>query len=265
VAGNAVTVTLQIRTLWLSGLHLGSGTCRCTELLRFLDGVHADTVFLVGDVVDSRCAATRFPARDAETWLRLSRCARDGSRVIYLPGAYDREAARHAGQLIGGVEYRASATHVTADGRRLLIVHGAVFDEAVRAGSALRPWSALAYPWLLRADARFGALRGVLGTDFARTAAGVRLRLEQAQEYMRRFESEARRHAAGGGYDGIVCGHLHQPALREDDGILYAGNGDWIEHAAALAEFSDGTLRFLAHGAGDDRHGRGDPVSSLAA
>lgn len=265
VAGNAATVTVQLRTLWLAGLHLGSGACKSGELLRFLDCVRAETVFLAGDIVDSRCVVTRFPARDAETWLRLSRCARDGARVIYLPGAYDRDAAQHAGQSIGGIEYPARATHVTADGRRLLVVHGADFDAAVRAGTALRPWSALAYPWLLRADARFGTLHGELGTDFARAATGVRLRLEQAQDYMRCFESEARRHAVGCGYDGIVCAHLHQPALREDDGILYAGNGDWIEHATALAEFPDGSLRFLAHDARDDLHYRSDPISSLAA
>ena len=258
-------MTLQLRTLWLSGLHLGSGACKCNELLNFLDGVRAETIFLVGDIIDSSRMATRFPADDAETWLRLSQFTHFGTRVFYLPGACDSEASRHAGHAIGGIEYRDSAVHVTAAGRRLLVMHGTGFDAAVRAGTTLAPYSPLAYPWLLRADARFGALHSALGETFAPAAAGVRRRLERAQEYRRRFEAEARRQASGGGYDGIVCGHLHQPALADDNGILYAGSGDWIEHDSALAEFPDGSLVFLTHDAGDDRHIRGDSIRSLAA
>ena len=258
-------MTLQLRTLWLSGLHLGSGACKCGELLHFLDGVRAETIFLVGDIIDSRRTAARFPAGDAEAWLRLSHCARTGTRVVYLPGAYDSDAARYAGQALGDIEYRDSALHVTAAGRRLLVVHGTGFDAAVRTGTTLAPYSVLAYPWLLRADARFGALHGALGEEFAPAAVGVRRRLERAREYMRRFEAEARRQAADGGYDGIVCGHLHQPALDDDNGILYAGCGDWIEHASALAEFPDGSLVVLTHHAGDDRQLRNDSSRSLAA
>ncbi len=264
-AGGTETVTLQLRTLWLSGLHLGSGACKCNDLLNFLAGVRADTIFLVGDIIDSSCATTRFPADDAETWLRLLQFTHSGTRVVYLPGACDSDASRHAGQAIGGIEYRDSAVHVTAAGRRLLVVHGIGFDAAVRAGTTLANYSPLAYPWLLRADARFGALHSALGEPFAPAAVGVRRRLERAREYRRRFEAEARRQASGGGYDGIVCGHLHQPALGDDNDILYAGSGDWIEHDSALAEFPDGSLIFLTHDRSVDRHMRGDSIHSVAA
>lgn len=258
-------MTLQLRTLWLSGLHLGSGACKYNELLNFLDSVRAETIFLVGDIIDFQRTATRFPADDAEIWLRLSQFTHAGTRVVYLPGACDSAASRYAGQTIAAIEYRDSAVHVTAAGRRLLVMHGIDFDAAVRAGTTLAPYSPLAYPWLLSADARFGALHSALGREFAPAAAGVRRRLERAREYRRRFEAEARRQAADGGYDGIVCGHLHEPALGDDNGILYAGSGDWIEHDLALAEFSDGSLNFLTHDADDDRNSRGTSIRSLAA
>lgn len=258
-------MTLQLRTLWLSGLHLGSGACKCNELLNFLDGVRAETIFLVGDIIDSSRTATRFPADEAEAWLRLSQFTHAGTRVVYLPGVCDSDASRHSGQAIGGIEYRDNAVHVTATGRRLLVMHGTGFDAAVRAGTTLTPYSPLAYPWLLRADARFGALHSALGETFAPAALGVRRRLESAREYRRRFEAEARRRATDDGYDGIVCGHLHQPALGDDNGILYAGSGDWIEHASALAECPDGSLNLLTHDAGYDRSIRDDSIRSLAA
>ena len=55
-------VTIEIRTLWLSGLHPGSGACRAGRLMSFLDDVHAQTIYLVGDIVDFR--------RDAPEYLR---------------------------------------------------------------------------------------------------------------------------------------------------------------------------------------------------
>ena len=45
------------------------------------------------------------------------------------------------------------------------------------------------------------------------------------------------------GLDGIFCGHTHQPAIYEVDGVLYCNTCDWMEHQSALVEDATGALK----------------------
>jgi predicted phosphodiesterase len=45
--------------------------------------------------------------------------------------------------------------------------------------------------------------------------------------------------------DGIICGHIHRPAIRQVENITYANCGDWVESCSALVEHPDGTLEIL--------------------
>ena len=47
------------------------------------------------------------------------------------------------------------------------------------------------------------------------------------------------------GFDGIICGHLHFPAIRRLEGVLYCNDGDWVENCSALIETDTGDLRLI--------------------
>lgn len=268
-------MTPHFRTLWVSGLRLGSGSSRALDLPGFLERYGAETLFLVGDTVDRHrvearpCRPARFPACDGEAWLKLTELARHGARVVYLPGLADADALRHDGHCIGGVEYRRSAVHRTADGRRLLVTSACEFDSALRDGTVIEPYAAGAHAWLTRADERFAALREALGAEFSPAATGVRRRLARARDYMTRLESKLRDHARAGGYDGVVCGRLHSPVADDAGGFVFASPGDWAEQRSALAEDFSGRLFLPGHDAAFDRTYACDspnqPAGSLAA
>lgn len=76
-------------------------------------------------------------------------------------------------------------------------------------------------------------------------SAGLKQRLQSANEYIARFEETAARHAAERGFDGIVCGHIHRPCIRDIGGVRYSNDGDWIEQRSALAESANGYLQIL--------------------
>ena len=59
------------------------------------------------------------------------------------------------------------------------------------------------------------------------------------------FEEAAVREASKRGLDGVICGHIHQPALRKIKGLLYCNDGDWIENCTLLGETYDGNLELL--------------------
>ena len=90
----------------------------------------------------------------------------------------------------------------------------------------------------------------ILGSDQVQSlsaihAVAIKRRVKQAVKYLNDFEDilveEAKRQCV----DGIICGHIHQPALRELQGVVYCNTGDWIEHCTALVEHPDGRLEIV--------------------
>ena len=63
---------------------------------------------------------------------KVLRRARKGCRVVYVPGNHDEFARQFTGHQLGGIELVREAVHVTADGRRLWIIHGDDFDGVIQ-------------------------------------------------------------------------------------------------------------------------------------
>jgi UDP-2,3-diacylglucosamine pyrophosphatase LpxH len=248
------TTTLMsrhFRTLWLSDVHLGTNACRATDLHRFLEHVSADTIYLVGDIVDLKRMKSRphFPAEHRIVIGRLIELANHGSRIVFVPGNHDEEFRRVAGSQICGVEIRREVVHVTASGERLLTMHGDILDASIREGTNLEHFAAAVYTALLEADVRLQRLRSSFGGDFSPLSTRIKTRLSRAVQYIERFEETAAAYAASRGFDGIVCGHIHRPAIRHINGVRYANDGDWVEHRTAIAEDQAGGLLLLSYNA----------------
>jgi UDP-2,3-diacylglucosamine pyrophosphatase LpxH len=73
-------------------------------------------------------------------------------------------------------------------------------------------------------------------------ATYVKLRLGNAMRYVQAFETAAAQAARSRNLDGIICGHIHRPGVREIAGVLYCNDGDWVESCTALVESMSGEL-----------------------
>jgi UDP-2,3-diacylglucosamine pyrophosphatase LpxH len=240
-------MALSFRTLWLSDIHLGTSASRADDLLDFLGTIHADKIFLVGDIIDLQRMQSKpqFPDAHRRLVSRLIHLGNTDTDVVYIPGNHDYQFRDLAGRDICGIPVVLDAEHRTVDGRRLLVTHGDVLDGRIRRGTNLEKFGAAAYGMLMQLDVMINQLRSRLGHDYLSIGAGIKYRLSSANEYIRRFEEVAAAYAAERGFDGIVCGHIHRPAVRLLDGILYANDGDWVEHRTALAEDERGALHIL--------------------
>lgn len=240
-------MTSGYRTLWLSDIHLGTRSSRAEDLLHFLEETRAERIFLVGDIVDLQRMKSRplFAEAHLRVVAELISLANRGTEVIYIPGNHDYEFRGIAGRDICGIPVLLEACHMTPCGKKLLVTHGDVLDERIRMGTNLEKFGAAAYFLVRQVDASLNSLRRALGQEYFPLSALVKKKMRGAQEYIQRFESIAAEYANWRGYDGIVCGHIHRPAIRNINGTLYANDGDWVEHGTALAEATDGQLEIL--------------------
>ncbi|MEI7446439.1 MAG: UDP-2,3-diacylglucosamine diphosphatase [Burkholderiales bacterium] len=238
---------LSVRTVWISDLHLGTPGCRAVELLEFLRRVDCETLYLVGDIIDGwQLRRTWYwPQTHNDVVQKILRKARKGTRVVYVPGNHDEFARRYVEHSFGGVEVVEDCLHRTADGRRLWITHGDLFDGVIRCARWLAYLGDAAYEFALRVNRWFNAARARLGLPYWSLSRYLKLKVKRAVSYVADFETAVAREAKRRGAQGVVCGHIHHAEIRDIDGILYCNDGDWVESLTALVEHPDGRLEIL--------------------
>lgn len=240
------------RTLFLSDLHLGMIGCKAGPLLEFLRQHETATIYLVGDIIDTwRPLGNNWPASHHAVLRELTRQAQAGRQVIYVPGNHDGFFRHHCGTSLLGFQILPEATHLTADGRRLLVTHGDCCDIFSGRLAMLSRAGSLAETGIRRLGRGIDRLRHQLGHDGWDGLEATLARINRLIRSRDRFEARLSQMAAQRGFDGIVCGHFHKPALHCDHGPLYANCGDWVDNATALTEDHDGNLRLIRwNGAG---------------
>jgi UDP-2,3-diacylglucosamine pyrophosphatase LpxH len=238
---------LRVRTVFISDIHLGTPGCQALALLDFLRSVECDTLYLVGDIIDGWQLRRNWfwPQAHNDVVQKLLRKARKGTRVIFIPGNHDEFARRYVEHNFGGVDVAEDWLHTTADGRRLWVTHGDLFDGVIQCAKWLAYVGDSLYEFTLRLNRHFNSLRARLGLPYWSLSKYLKLKVKRAVSYVSDFEEALAREARKRGVDGVVCGHIHHAELRDIDGVLYANDGDWVESLTALVEHPDGRLEIL--------------------
>jgi UDP-2,3-diacylglucosamine pyrophosphatase LpxH len=235
------------RTLFLSDTHLGTRGAKARQLANFLTHNDCDTLYLVGDIIDGwqLKRGWHWDAQHTRVVDLIVKKAESGTRVIYVPGNHDEMFRPWCGRAIMGVEMRLEDVHETADGRRLLIVHGDRFDGIVTYAKGLAKVGAQAYRGVSALNTAFNRARSRFGLPYWSLAAYLKHKVKNAGQFIARFERAVAAEAKLRGFDGVVCGHIHAPAMKQIDGVLYCNDGDWVESCTALAEDSQGNLSLI--------------------
>src|SRR5712692_3064849 len=180
------------------------------------------------------------------TMLSRRCCAKSAkARVIYVPGNHDEWLRDYTLLQFGGVEVADEVVHVTADGRRLLVIHGDVFDAVVKHARWLAMLGDGAYTAAIWLNRYFNKVRRRLGYQYWSLSAYLKQRVKNAMQYIAYFADAVVDEALRRGLDGVVCGHIHHAEMREIRGVLYCNDGDWVESCTALVEHFDGRLELV--------------------
>ncbi len=237
----------RFRTLFISDVHLGSKAAKTDYLLDFLRANEAETIILVGDIVDGwRLKRSWYwPQACNDVVQKLLRKARKGSRIIYIPGNHDEFMRDFPGVHFGGIEVAQRHIHEGADGKTYLVLHGDEFDVVVRNARLLAYLGDWAYDMAILVNIGLSAVRRRLGLPYWSFSAWAKLQVKHAVNFIGEFQrvvaDEARRENA----DGVICGHIHHAVMEDIDGVRYINTGDWVESCTAIAEHHDGTMELI--------------------
>jgi len=240
-------VVSRYRTIFLSDLHLGAKSAQADLLLDFLKHHDAETIYLVGDIVDGwqLKKGWHWPQAHNDVVQKLLRKARKGARVIYVPGNHDEFARGYTGLTFGGIDVVSEIVHESADGRKFLVIHGDQFDIVVCNARWLALLGDWAYQLAIAANTWFNRLRRTFGVGYWSLSAWAKMKVKNAVNFIGDYEKTLASEAARRGMDGVICGHIHHATIRMIDTTLYVNTGDFVESCSAVVEHADGRLEIV--------------------
>ena len=234
----------ELDVVVISDIHLGTYGCHARELNNYLKSIQPRTLVLNGDIIDMwNFRKKYFPTEHMEVVRRLLKMAVNGTKIYYLTGNHD-DVLRKFGEMSLGLIHLRNKLVFQIDGRTHWVFHGDVFDVSIKRARWLAKLGGQGYDLLIRVNRFINASRRFFGLQPVSFAANVKKSVKGAVRYISDFEDTAIKIAAEKDYDCVICGHIHQPQLREvptENGktITYMNSGDWVEHLSAL-EYNQG-------------------------
>lgn len=236
------------RTGWISDVHLGTRGSQAAALLDFFKDKEFETLYLVGDLVDvwALRRGIYWPQEHNDVIQKILRKGRKGTEVIYVTGNHDEFLEGFHGNY-ASVSLQQNAIHVTADGRRILVIHGHELDAVVQNLGWLAHVGDIGYTILLRCNGVVNFFRKRLGFGSWSLSAYVKAEVKNVVSFIGHFEEAVVRYARDYDVDGVLCGHIHTASVRQIGSTEYFNTGDWVESCTAIVEHYDGTMELLHH------------------
>jgi len=239
-------------TIVISDLHLGTEHSKTRELAEFLRTVNCNTLIMNGDIIDGwhlqKGGKGKWKKEHTDFFKIIMKMMENhNTKVIYVRGNHDDFIDHIAPFTFGNIEIVKDYVHVKND-KRYYVVHGDVFDSVTSNMVWLAKLGDIGYTFLLWVNRIYNLYRSKKGMPYFSLSQSIKQKVKSAVSYISDYEHELVALAQARHVDGIICGHIHQPADRMIEGIHYLNSGDWVESMSALLEHEDGTWEVYLHG-----------------
>jgi UDP-2,3-diacylglucosamine pyrophosphatase LpxH len=237
----------RFRTLFISDVHLGSKAAKAEYLIDFLRYHEADTIYLVGDIVDGwrLKRSWHWPQAHNDVVQKFLRQARKGTSINYIAGNHDEFLRGFQGVHFGGVVVMDRIVHEAADGRRYLVIHGDQFDSIVHSVRWLAYLGDFAYDASIFVNRVVARARRLAGLPYWSFSSWAKVRVKKAVNFISAFQKLVADEARRSDVAGVICGHIHHATIEDIAGIRYINTGDWVESCTAVVEHHDGRFEIL--------------------
>src|SRR6476620_11654033 len=224
----------KIEILVLSDVHLGTYGCHARELLRYLKSINPKTIVLNGDIIDIWQFSKRYwPKSHMKVVKQLMHWISKGKKTYYITGNHDEMLRRFAGLKMGSFSIVNKMVLELSDNRKAWIFHGDIFDVTMQHSKWLAKLGAIGYDTLILLNriANFVSEK-IFRKGKLSLSKRIKNSVKSAVKFINNFEQTSADIGIANGYAYVICGHIHQPAMRtiatERGSILYLNSGDWI-------------------------------------
>jgi UDP-2,3-diacylglucosamine pyrophosphatase LpxH len=163
--------------------------------------------------------------------------ASKGTEVVYILGNHDEFLRRFADTSFGNIELT-NKKIMTLDGKKAWFFHGDVFDASVQHSKWIAKLGGIGYDFLIRLNVLTNWFLTKLGKEKYSFSKKIKNNVKNAIKFIGDFENAATELAIENEFDYVICGHIHQPQIREvkskNGNCVYLNSGDWIENLTAL-------------------------------
>jgi UDP-2,3-diacylglucosamine pyrophosphatase LpxH len=228
----------------LSDIHLGTYGCHATELVSYLRSIQPKLLVLNGDIVDIwQFRKHYFPASHMQVIKEIFSLMAKGTEVVYITGNHDETLRSYSGLQLGDMKL-VDKLVIEIDGHKTWIFHGDVFDATTKGSAKLiAKLGGHGYDLLILLNRAINWVLKLIGKEKMSLSKKVKNGVKKAVAWIENFEQTAAELAIENGYDNVICGHIHQPQIREvkteRGSVTYLNSGDWIENLTCL-EYNEG-------------------------
>jgi UDP-2,3-diacylglucosamine pyrophosphatase LpxH len=237
-------------TIFISDLHLGSAGARADYVLKFLKAHPCKKVYLVGDIFDFWVfpRSGRWNKSITDLMRYILKIAKT-TDVIYIPGNHDEVIREYTGSWFDSISVKLQDVHYTSNGKKFLVLHGDEADSTISLHPKLARVGSFLYEASIVLNMQVNRIRSLLKLKNWSFSEWLKYKVKDAVKYVNRFEEVIIKMAVSNNCDGVICGHIHTPALyfHKDSDILYVNCGDWISNFSAIVEEEDGNLKLIRY------------------
>lgn len=234
---------MNYKSVFISDVHLGTNDCQAEKLLDFIRDVECENLFLVGDIIDGweLRRSFRWKQSHSDVLQKLLRKARKGTTIYYILGNHDDFLENFLPITMGEhISVHRDMVYTGINGKEYLVTHGDMFDAV----TMTKKWLALigdkSYLFLLKVNRPLNFVRRKMGMGHWSLSKYMKKNVKKAVSYICDYEQVLSTYASQKGVAGVICGHIHEPEMREINGVEYLNCGDWVESCTAVVEHFDG-------------------------
>lgn len=228
----------EVDLVVISDVHLGTYGCHSKELLRYLKSINPKQIILNGDIIDIwQFSKSYWPESHMKVLRRIMKFVSDGVPVYYLTGNHDEMLRKFADLNLGSFRLQNKLV-MKLDGEKAWFFHGDVFDVTMQHSKWLAKLGAVGYDTLILINSFVNWFLTRIGREKMSFSQKIKKSFKNAVKFINDFENTAADLAIDKGYTYVICGHIHQPEMREivtsKGKVMYLNSGDWIESLTSL-------------------------------
>lgn len=222
----------------ISDIHLGTYGCHAKELLNYLRSIQPKEVILNGDIIDIwQFKKHYWPKSHMKIIKHIIGWITNDVKVYYITGNHDEMLRKFVGFKINSFKI-VNKVVLKLDGKKAWFFHGDVFDVTMQHSKWLTKLGSAGYNFLILLNNVVNRISKFLGRRKISLSKKIKNSVKGAVKYINNFEDTVCDIAVDNKYNFVVCGHIHQPKIREyrnnKGNVVYFNSGDWIENLTGL-------------------------------